>query len=48
MTTPVPDLTLLQLFKTLEGDFQFIIVCKLGRVVQDIHPEERNDRHVEA
>lgn len=41
-------LTLLELFETLECDLELVLVGPLGRVVEDINAEERNDRHIDV
>lgn len=38
--------TLLKLLKTLEGDLEDVLVAELGRVVEDVDPEKRYDRHL--
>ena len=38
--------TLLQRLQTLESDLKFVLVGKLGGVVDHIDPEEGNDRHL--
>jgi hypothetical protein len=37
--------TLLQRLETLKGDLELVLVGELGGVVEDVDPEEGDDRH---
>lgn len=37
--------TLLQLLETFECDLELVLVGELGRVVQDVDVQKRDDRH---
>lgn len=37
--------TFLQLLEALESDLKVICICELGRVVEDLHAQQRDDRH---